>query len=1136
MNKTTTNMLNTELNLLTWNATGIMPCISYLRNLLNQHKVHICGISEHWLFEKDLKFLETVSPDYMSYGVSDSDLRLPLFRKVGKGGVALLWHRDIDDLINIIDVQDDRIVGLHISGLKDGDLYVFQVYLPSRNHPIAEFTDYVDKLWNIVHQYNSCGTVLIMGDFNCRFDQQSRDSREASAVELTSENDLQVVTLTDRCTGSAHSFVSYDDIHCSLIDHVLAAAMLQSRISRCKILDDHPLNVSRHRPIIFGLRVNLSTYCTQPDFTRTGLNWKKLTKEDIINSYTESLSSTLLLDDVFNREIVNEADIDAFCGVLCSTMVSVAQETIPHKHFKPHLKPYWSEELKHLHTQMRRARAVWLAMGRPRGRDHESYSNYKDMKRQFRCSQRRHIEEQESRTSQEADSLAEVDQAAFWRLVNSRKKQRSTDKGANMQFGDSVPCKNGKETAAGWGRYFGNLYSPLSNDEFDDDHYNEVLSSSINENVDTSPVPEITRACASLKRGKAAGIDSVSNEHLIYGGPELIHYLCKAFNSFLRVQYVPTSLKRGMIVTLFKGGKKKRTDPNSYRAITLLSSVYKLFERVLLSRLSKYFTPSPLQHGFQKGIDSTMTSVLLHECVHFCHERSSKLFACFLDAEKAFDCVWHAGLFFKLRQLNIPEQYQKTIESMYYQMESCVLYRGFLSDWFHIQQGTRQGGVLSPWLYTVFVNGLLNNLSESSCGLNIHGIPCSAPTQADDITLLSVTKNGLDALMNICYGYSRRWRFNYSAKKSAVLVFNETDLARERSKRSWFLGTIAVSEVTVYTHLGVNITKSLSTTQRVTDICRKLKSTFFSSTNLGIHEGGFHPITSATIYKSIVLQRALYGSETLQSLTAQQSLTLERSHRFCLKLMQNLPVRSRTDVVLSLIGILPLVAAINTRKLSLFGRFMNCSYNCTAKNVVLVRFFRYQMLHGYSDRGFTPEISKLTTMYNLQLQFSGAAQSGAFPRLPVWKRMVKESVMDQETASLRDRMSADPELQLFQCLHNNYSPHILWRLGRERPSLQSVYNSILRVIARPISDDTCQFCEKLFQCLPHHLLNVCNNAEVIDCREKMWLDILDHCSVDTYVILDNMSPEQLSCALLDFQLDVKNLPVILGHFFSRLGF
>lgn len=78
-------MANAFLNICTWNATGIMSSATYLSNSLKYRNVDICGISEHWLYEKDLHFLNQIDNYYNSYAVSDNDLKLPGSRKVGKG-------------------------------------------------------------------------------------------------------------------------------------------------------------------------------------------------------------------------------------------------------------------------------------------------------------------------------------------------------------------------------------------------------------------------------------------------------------------------------------------------------------------------------------------------------------------------------------------------------------------------------------------------------------------------------------------------------------------------------------------------------------------------------------------------------------------------------------------------------------------------------------------------------------------------------------------------------------------------------------------------------------------------------------------------------------------------------------------
>ena len=111
--------------------------------------------------------------------------------------------------------------------------------------------------------------------------------------------------------------------------------------------------------------------------------------------------------------------------------------------------------------------------------------------------------------------------------------------------------------------------------------------------------------------------------------------------------YIPDSLKQGVIITLHKGGRKSKKDPNNYRAITLSSALLKLFERILLRLLERNLTIpfSMLQGGFRQKTGCNMTSAMFKECCLYAKENHSKLYACFLDVQKAFDKIWHNGLF-----------------------------------------------------------------------------------------------------------------------------------------------------------------------------------------------------------------------------------------------------------------------------------------------------------------------------------------------------------------------------------------------------------------------------------------------------------------------------------------------------------
>ena len=103
---------NISLNLYTWNASGVMTSGIYLSDLLHQCNINLLGICEHWLFEKDLHFLNTFSNLYSSYAVSDKDLAFNGNCRTGKGGVAILWKKKYDSCVTQLPFICDKILGI----------------------------------------------------------------------------------------------------------------------------------------------------------------------------------------------------------------------------------------------------------------------------------------------------------------------------------------------------------------------------------------------------------------------------------------------------------------------------------------------------------------------------------------------------------------------------------------------------------------------------------------------------------------------------------------------------------------------------------------------------------------------------------------------------------------------------------------------------------------------------------------------------------------------------------------------------------------------------------------------------------------------------------------------------------------
>ena len=158
------------------------------------------------------------------------------------------------------------------------------------------------------------------------------------------------------------------------------------------------------------------------------------------------------------------------------------------------------------------------------------------------------------------------------------------------------------------------------------------------------------------------------------------------------------------------------------------------------------------------------------------------------------------------------------------------------------------------------------------------------------MVLVSFSKHGLDHMLNICHNYAMKWRYEYNPSKCAVIVFNKSNTDYKKTQRQWMLGNKPLAEVEHYTHLGIVCDKFMSIENSVKESYNKLRGTFLGIVNSGIHPNGLNPLTSVTIYKSVVLPKALYGCELWKSLTLSDLNMLERGHRFCIKYLQNIPV------------------------------------------------------------------------------------------------------------------------------------------------------------------------------------------------------------------------------------------------------
>ena len=174
----------------------------------------------------------------------------------------------------------------------------------------------------------------------------------------------------------------------------------------------------------------------------------------------------------------------------------------------------------------------------------------------------------------------------------------------------------------------------------------------------------VREAIGKLKRGKSDGGPLVS-DHIIEAPDAICDLLARVFTSVPQHGFMPAAFRDATIQPIPKGSKDPSVS-SYYRGIALASSLSKVLEWSILLPLKEFFCTSELQFGFKSGFSTTLCTGVMKAVINRYLNRGCKVYACLIDASKAFDLVDHCVLFKKLLERNTPKPLV------------CLLYRMWL--------------------------------------------------------------------------------------------------------------------------------------------------------------------------------------------------------------------------------------------------------------------------------------------------------------------------------------------------------------------------------------------------------------------------------------------------------------------------
>ena len=465
--------------------------------------------------------------------------------------------------------------------------------------------------------------------------------------------------------------------------------------------------------------------------------------------------------------------------------------------------------------------------------------------------------------------MKKKDQKLFWKLLDRLHPKKDVYKN----------CISGER----WNKHFKNILR----DKIREPKYpHDSLEEGPLDYAITSE--ELSKASYVLKPNKSSGYDSISNEMiscLLEVQPELI---LKLSNSILIKNPRINIWEISMITPIFKNGSKM--NPGDYRGISVQSCLSKLFSSVLNQRLLQYVTEKDIlrkeQLGFIAGNRTSDAHLILQTLIQLnCHKKGQKIFSCFVDFKKAFDSIPRDILLEKILNIGVSGKFFNVLKTLYLNDSCCVKLDGKLTNTFVANQGVKQGCILSPLLFNIFLADITEQFTNEACNpIKIDDSnSLGSLIWADDILLLSESEEGLRCMLQNLSQYSEKNGMEINIQKTKCMIFNKSG---KFFKRSFKLKDETIFTTNSYKYLGFMVTPSGELTTGLNDLKDRALRAYYKLKNKMGHYFRLYPDVTICMVDALIKPILLYNSDFWGCLKMPKNNPLENTHmRFCKDLL-----------------------------------------------------------------------------------------------------------------------------------------------------------------------------------------------------------------------------------------------------------
>ncbi|VDI24965.1 Hypothetical predicted protein [Mytilus galloprovincialis] len=572
-------------------------------------------LQEHWLHSRDKYRIHDDFNLFNSYTkcFDDDKFDIPIQRSRGHAGVSIMYRKTLQTIIKEIPDGGNRIIGVLIKLAKP--ILLLCVYLPTRGNGYSrdDYQAILDELSEIIQKYNDSYTIILGGDMNASFHRNSSNTRDIDFKLFANEHNLSLPKLCKE----QDTFFHFNGKDSSQIDYFILNTDI---VTSYNVLTRELCNTSTHDPITITVPMekSIDESTNSDNKCVRKIDWNKIDTNEYERKLSHKLDSELQNLDL--------ESLDNFIDNLCEIVTDTARELVPSKQnsgsrtrrkgrvWPPHIVDIIRKE-KHCFWK-------WKQAGQPKSKDNKYFNELKQTKKDLRSAQRQLEASKRQDNLINIMELRETDQKQFYKLIK-RQRDHNYISTSVLRYNDKI-FSDSIAICETWADYFQELSTPFDN-EFFDNSYKQLVEDDVKIlqdlfNTNKEPLEflsedDVGKCIMSFKNGKAADEQGITIEHLKYGGQPVIKIIVKLVNFIFQHINLPSNLKSGICYPVFKNGGKPREMPNSYRKITVTSTIGKVVEKLHLSKNVNIIKDkqSRLQKGFTVGECPSVAALILTE-------------------------------------------------------------------------------------------------------------------------------------------------------------------------------------------------------------------------------------------------------------------------------------------------------------------------------------------------------------------------------------------------------------------------------------------------------------------------------------------------------------------------------------------